>query len=165
MEQVIEGINLEGGTYTLSWTGTATATVNGSAVANKGQVTLPANTNATVRFSGGTVGLIQLEAGSVATPFEHRPYGLELALCQRYYEAGNVFGQSPGAGTFGGVVVFKTTKRVIPTMALTLGTTSAITTNPSLSVGGNYTDAYGWNATTNASGGYCFFGWTASAEL
>lgn len=28
---------------------------------------------------------VQLEAGPVATPFEHRPYGAELALCQRYY--------------------------------------------------------------------------------
>lgn len=28
---------------------------------------------------------VQLEPGSVATPFEHRPYGAELALCQRYY--------------------------------------------------------------------------------
>ncbi len=28
---------------------------------------------------------VQLEKGSVATPFEYRPYGTELALCQRYY--------------------------------------------------------------------------------
>ena len=28
---------------------------------------------------------LQLEVGSVATPFEHRSYGEELALCQRYY--------------------------------------------------------------------------------
>ena len=28
---------------------------------------------------------IQLEPGSTATPFEHRPYGMELQLCQRYF--------------------------------------------------------------------------------
>ena len=34
---------------------------------------------------------VQLEAGSVATPFEHRSYGQELALCQRYYQEGFSF--------------------------------------------------------------------------
>ena len=29
---------------------------------------------------------LQLEPGPVATPFEHRPIGLELSLCQRYYQ-------------------------------------------------------------------------------
>ena len=29
---------------------------------------------------------VQFEVGSVATPFEHRSYGTELALCQRYYQ-------------------------------------------------------------------------------
>ena len=29
---------------------------------------------------------LQLEAGKVATPFEHRSYGEELALCERYYQ-------------------------------------------------------------------------------
>ena len=29
---------------------------------------------------------VQLEKGSVATPFDYRPYGTELALCQRYYQ-------------------------------------------------------------------------------
>ena len=28
---------------------------------------------------------VQLEVGDIATPFEHRHYGAELALCQRYY--------------------------------------------------------------------------------
>lgn len=29
---------------------------------------------------------VQLEIGDTATPFEHRSYGQELALCQRYYQ-------------------------------------------------------------------------------
>jgi hypothetical protein len=32
------------------------------------------------------IGDVQLEAGSTATEFERRPYGTELALCQRYFE-------------------------------------------------------------------------------
>ena len=32
------------------------------------------------------VTMLQLEIGKVATPFEHRSYGEELALCQRYYQ-------------------------------------------------------------------------------
>lgn len=39
-------------------------------------------------FTNGTLDVkyIKLELGSVATPFVPRPYGEELALCQRYYE-------------------------------------------------------------------------------
>ena len=50
---------------------------------------------------------VQLEVGKVATPFEHRSYGEELALCQRYYQrygetgAGN-YGPTIGYGTFNG---------------------------------------------------------------
>lgn len=37
--------------------------------------------------SGGhRISAVQFEPGPVATPFEHRPYGAELALCQRYYQ-------------------------------------------------------------------------------
>jgi hypothetical protein len=86
VEQVIEGLSVIGGTYALNWTGTATATINGASVAKGGNVTLAGGTDATVRFSGGTLSLAQLEPGTVATPFEQRPIGTELALCQRYYQ-------------------------------------------------------------------------------
>ena len=55
----------------------------------------------TARSTGITVGInastsnyvnitgVQLEVGDTATPFEHRSYGQELALCQRYFEAYN----------------------------------------------------------------------------
>ena len=33
---------------------------------------------------------VQLELGKIATPFEHRSYGEELALCQRYYQHWNL---------------------------------------------------------------------------
>ena len=44
---------------------------------------------------------VQLEVGSVATDFEHRSFGQELALCQRYYisfPAGYIGGGRGGSG-------------------------------------------------------------------
>ena len=44
---------------------------------------------------------LQMELGSVATPFEHRSFGEELALCQRYYfQKINGDGQPVGIGTY-----------------------------------------------------------------
>ena len=84
VEQVIEGLSIAGGSYVLNWTGTATATVGGTARTKGGVFTLTAGANVTVRFTGGTVSVAQLEPGTIATPFEQRPYGMELILCQRY---------------------------------------------------------------------------------
>jgi hypothetical protein len=47
---------------------------------------LPINTN--IDITG-----VQLEEGSVVTPFENRPIGTELALCQRYYRYFDLVGQ------------------------------------------------------------------------
>lgn len=135
LEQVIEGINIEGGTYVLSWTGTATATVNGTTRAKGESFTLTANTNATVRFSSGTVGLVQLEPGTVATPFEHRPYTTELQLCQRYYETdGGV--QIVGDNVISGNATratwfYKVTKRAAATVIFGSGFNGSLESNGS----------------------------------
>ena len=62
---------------------------------------------------------VQLEPGAVATPFERRPIGTELALCQRYYEAGIIatVAATTGLGyTPATSATFKVTKRATPTV-------------------------------------------------
>jgi len=48
---------------------------------------------------------VQLEEGSVATPFEHRQYGQELALCQRYYKerSAGVTAVTPSTSGYSGI--------------------------------------------------------------
>ena len=96
-------------------------TWNASVSANSVNSDIPGlggSTNDYVQITG-----VQLEAGSVATPFEHRQYGQELALCQRYYETINapaILGYSSSTTTWVNWQ-FKQTKRAVPTIG---GTTS-----------------------------------------
>lgn len=85
VRQVIEGANIVGGTYVLNWSGTATATVNGVSRTKGTAFTLTANANAAVTFANGTFTDVQLELGSVPTPFEANDFGDDLDMCQRYY--------------------------------------------------------------------------------
>lgn len=76
---------------------------------------------------------IQVEGNAVPTPFEQRPIGVELALCQRYYEKSFALGTAPantiysvstsGTVTYSDLWVlamawlpFSVEKRVVPNM-------------------------------------------------
>ncbi len=63
---------------------------------------------------------VQLEEGTVATPFEHRLYPEELALCQRYFEVINLYGAHSNYTGGGynrqiGEIHWKVEKRAVPT--------------------------------------------------
>jgi hypothetical protein len=45
---------------------------------------------------------VQLEVGDKATPFEHRSFGEELSLCQRYYSKSYNYDVAPGTATGAG---------------------------------------------------------------
>jgi hypothetical protein len=62
--------------------GTAGAWAGANYLSATGATSVVGTSGATFYITG-----VQLEAGSVATPFERRPYGTELMLCQRYLPA------------------------------------------------------------------------------
>ena len=130
---------------------------------------------------------VQLETGSLATPFEMRPFGVELALCQRYYEKSYNVTVNPGTinsvGRIGFLTgsfpsnsrfpfVFKTNKRANPTITIysySNGTSGNASDGSSTdfaigttSVGQNGFEIIN-NAVTTKDG--FFLHYTASAEL
>lgn len=115
---------------------------------------------------------VQLEVGTVATPFEHRPYGYELLLCERYFENA-AYGENAAISFDGNVtsgsaysarIRFTSVKRAVPTIVLSNAAAFNFpTTTGSTSSG---TKGFFETRTANASGLGNFQSlWTASAEL
>jgi len=109
--------------------GTAGSWVGANNQGVSGQVQVIGTLNATWYLTG-----VQLEAGSVATSFERRSYGQELALCQRYYEIfqGQIdiaFNPSLTSSNYA-TWFMKVEKRVTPTVTQTgLGITATNVVN------------------------------------
>lgn len=183
--QIISGTGTDS-SLAVGFSGQATAatiTLAGSATWTKNTVTVTLPSTATqlgLSFAytpTGTAGAsdffgvsyVQLELGTVATPFGQISYGTQLSLCQRYFEIGTTrtftysssVGASP-ASSFG----FSVTKRVTPTMAF-IGTpifsnaTAVAFNSPSIAVSGSGTDI----TVSPVGAAVATFNFSASSEL
>jgi len=106
---------------------------------------------------------VQLEVGSTATSFDYRPYGTELALCQRYYETGITGSGSRSSDNYGVYpAVFKVTKRANPTVTY-------VASGAAGGLGGYYlgpnTDGFVGYSTSATAGTAYYFTYTAAIEL
>jgi len=79
--------------------GTANAWSSSQLSSVTGTTSLLATSGATLYIAG-----VQLEKGSTATSFDYRPYGTELALCQRYFCSSFNIGTAPAQNLGGGMI-------------------------------------------------------------
>ena len=84
------------GTTYSSTSNNAWSTVGSNYFGVTGVTKLGATAGATFYLTG-----VQLEKGSTATSFDYRPYGTELALCQRYYYLSNPGNTQKNGGAWG----------------------------------------------------------------
>lgn len=111
-----------------SWSGTAGAWNSNYNLSATGATSVVGTNAATLNITG-----VQLEAGTVASPFERRDYGRELMMCQRYFEridaaVGGIvtIGQAYTTSAAFVSISFRTTKRAAPTFSTT-GTWTGLT--------------------------------------
>jgi hypothetical protein len=104
-----------------TYSGTAGAWAATNYISATGATSVVGTNGATFYITG-----VQLEKGSTATAFDYRPYGTELALCQRYYEKlGGIFRTSAFSSYF-----WKVSKRSTPTLTIiTTGGSGATVAN------------------------------------
>lgn len=176
------------------WLGAGTTYTSGTLATNWGAQTNANRAVGQVNLASATsqywqVTGVQLEVGSVSTPFEFLPFGDDLAKCQRYYQKSYDLGVAPGTAlVFGGYcavstgatypenqagVRFATMMRAAPVVTIySTGTGAANKANDAnagadvnaggYNIGQSGFVVGGWAAVSTR--GYTYH-WTASAEL
>jgi hypothetical protein len=99
--------------------GTAGAWAASNFINVTGATNITSTSGATFYITG-----VQLEKGSTATSFDYRPYGTELALCQRYYLTTALMGVAVNTGEMGVSVSFKVNMRTSPSLNTDLRSSS-----------------------------------------
>ena len=88
---------------------------------------------------------VQLEVGSVATDFEHRSFGQELALCQRYYQFIDYYsntGSASNAFKFAENISYYSEMRATPTFSSSARGSNSGTASPSAWSASGYINQY-----------------------
>ena len=193
--QVIEGLNLYSGTYTLSWTGTSQGKIGSGSFGASGITgAVTGGSNLSIEFNTGTLSKVQFNVGDSPLPFQKRSFGEELLLCQRYFEKSYDYASPAGALTSIGcenVVVsttfllskqdarFKVRKRTTPTIGVYSPQTGALSQVAEYNASSSFVSdrSTGANAQSEASfqivstsgsyvvGNFERFHWTADAEI
>jgi hypothetical protein len=139
-----------------TYSGTAGSWAGTTYVSATGATSVVGTNGATFYITG-----VQLEKGSTATSFDYRPYGQELAMCQRYFQTipanllvGGGLGNSNGQG-FYGISSFPVTMRAAPTATYGTPSLANCTLTHSASVGGRQTLAI-YNVATLGAWAFSF---------
>jgi hypothetical protein len=140
------GLNIQFGLGVGStYSGTAGAWAGAGYISATGATSVVGTNGATFYLTG-----TQLEKGSTATSFDYRPYGTELALCQRYYYTSSALSNTNdttfnyfNVSNIAGVTKFAVSMRTAPTLTAYNGATA----NQVVGAGG------GSNVTPNGFGG------------
>lgn len=170
---------ISSGTWSATTTATTfTATITGLPAGSVNGLSLFIGANNFGAFTSGTVTItgVQLEKGSTATSFDYRPYGTELALCQRYYQYGGMqraYSANTGGQYAGQYYKFQVVPRAAPAVTVSAG---GVTNRIQLSDAPTYTTSYqvadissnGFLLVCTAglsTGQYVGGDWIATAEL
>jgi len=137
-----------------TYSGTSGAWAGAAYVTATGAVSVVGTNGATFYITG-----VQLEKGSTATSFDYRPYGTELALCQRYYWKGSGLLM----WNFTGSTIAVASAQSFP---VTMRASPTVTVANSSALGSQNADGFSsYKNSISSGGGYDPGSCTASIEL